>query len=400
MQLRLSTRQSLAVTADQAEKLPMFIPVKIALLFADGASQQHLLHVTQDEQHFVFNNIQCQAVVVWLEHFSAPVKLVTEVSDDDLLFIARHATDGVARWDAMQQFWSNKIAEHLTNRQLPLVLSPELLQLFRQWILQPGDDLALTAELLTLPDFDSLAEQHSQIPVDDLLAVLQTLKRQLADSLSDVLLQCYNQQEVKPYCYTPDQVGVRKLRGLCLSYLALTAKEATTLLQQQYDNADNMTDTIAALNASLYAQNPVFYRLIDDFSQRWQHDVLVMDKCFALIASDPQAEVFIAIERMQHHPLFSWNNPNRVRALLLAFSQRNPTQFHRLDGKGYQLLANSIIKLDPINAQVAARLVTPLLSWQRYDPTRQQLMRQALMTIAAIDGISNDVFEKVNKSLN
>jgi aminopeptidase N len=55
--------------------------------------------------------------------------------------------------------------------------------------------------------------------------------------------------------------------------------------------------------------------------------------------------------------------------------------------------------LDKSNPQVAARFLTPLTRWRRYDPRRQGLMRAALERIGAEDELSKDVFEIVGKSL-
>ena len=128
--------------------------------------------------------------------------------------------------------------------------------------------------------------------------------------------------------------------------------------------------------------------------------MLATDKAFALVASNPTEQVFSGIDAMLQHPQFSWKNPNRIRALFSAFSLRNPKQFHRIDGKGYQLLQQTVARVDVINPQVAARLVTPLLSWRRYDSTRQQLMQQALRQLAGSATLSNDLYEKVSRSLD
>ena len=56
-----------------------------------------------------------------------------------------------------------------------------------------------------------------------------------------------------------------------------------------------------------------------------------------------------------------------------------------------------IIQLDPLNPQIAARLVTPFTTWKRYDTSRQTLMRKELETILAEKTLSRDVFEIVNK---
>jgi aminopeptidase N len=398
--LCLTLSQFTAATADQRDKQPLLIPVRVELLFPDGSKQPHLLLLSQSSEQFVFEKLAAEPVVVWLEHFSAPVKLIQQTDDDSLLQIAAQATDGVARWDAMQQFWSRKVQQVIAGANSSTVLPRQLFSIMRHWLQQPEPDLALTAELLTLPDFDTLAEQYQQIPVDAILQILQQFRQLLSQALQPDLMQCYQQLAGQLYQYNDAAVAQRRLRALCLHYLALDQQHSEIILQQHYLHADNMTDSIAVLVASQHAQPKLFTNLMGHFIERWQADVLAMDKAFALVATDPSEQVFNGIAQLVQHPVFSWKNPNRVRALFSAFSQRNPWQFHRADGKGYQLLQQTVAKLDAINPQVAARLVTPLLSWRRYDDNRQQLMRNALQQLAASDTLSNDLFEKVNRSLN
>jgi aminopeptidase N len=397
--LSLTLAQHTAATADQPQKKPLLIPVRIELLWPNHVRQSHLLLLNSAEQTFTFSDMPERPVVVWLEHFSAPVKLTQQSADSDLILIADQASDGVARWDAMQQFWSRKVKQIVGGEAIENVLPPQIFSMMQKWLQQPLADVALTAELLSLPDFDTLAEQFDTIAVDEILHTLEQLRQLRADKLYPTLLQCYKQLPSPAYLYNEAAVGVRRLRALCLSYLALQP-QCAALLRQHYQQADNMTDTVAALTACQQAQPALFNELMADFSERWAQDVLVMDKAFALVASDPAEQVFNGINTLLLHPMFSWKNPNRVRALFGAFSLRNAKQFHRLDGKGYQLLFSAVSKLDAINPQVAARLVTPLLSWQRFDAVRQQLMRSELQKLAAIDSLSNDVFEKVSRSLN
>ncbi|MBJ91767.1 MAG: aminopeptidase N [Alteromonadaceae bacterium] len=397
--LTLALSQHTAATADQTEKQALQIPVRIELLLDGGEKQSHLLMLTEKEQTFIFSNIGNEPVVVWLEHFSAPVKLQQQSSDEALLHIAACATDGVARWDAMQQFWSRKVAEVIAGKNAQDVLPPKLFQMMQSWLRNPEGDKALIAELLSLPDFETLAEQYEQIPVDGILSALEQFRQIIADRLQSDFVSCYQQVPVSAYQYDEASVGNRRLRALCLGYIAFQ-HNSQQLLQAHYHQADNMSDTIAALMASQQAQTDTFKALLADFSQRWNSDVLVMDKAFGLAATQPSEQVFTSIEEMQSHPLFSWKNPNRVRALFSAFSMRNPRQFHSADGKGYQLLQYAVAKMDAINPQVAARLITPLLSWRRYDESRQQAMRNVLQVLADSSSLSNDVFEKVSRSLS
>lgn len=396
--LQLDITQQHQPTADQPGKQPLLIPLQIQLLSQDGkVNQQHLIKLSRDTERFTFSEISSEPVVVW-ENFSAPVKLQQDCKVAQLLLIAERASNGFARWDAMQVFWSNLIRHKVHQPEISLELPVALLTIMRQWLQQPLPDRALTAELLTLPDFDTLAEQYQDIPVDVIITGLRWIKQQLANALLPDWLHCYQSLSTGPYQYNEAAVGTRALRNRCLSYLAYHKQESKTL-SAHYHNSDNMTDTLAALTAAQQAGLPFFTELADDFAANWQHDVQVMDKYFALMATDPGSEVFANLNKLTTHSLFSWKNPNRVRALFGAFSMRNPEQFHRADGQGYRCLGQVIARMDPINPQVAARLITPLLSWQRFDEQRRQHMLAELKRLAATPSLSNDLYEKISKSL-
>lgn len=395
--LSLVLQQNTAATADQAEKLPLLIPVRIELLYPKAKAEQHLLLLSEQTQAFSFNGVSEQPLIVWLEDFSAPVKLVTSYSLAQLLTIAGRATNGFARWDAMQQYWSLLISEAVNTGQLPQ-LPVSLVAHFKNLLQQPLDDFALTAELLTLPDFEVLAGQYTIIPVDALLQSLAWLKQELAKSLASDFSACYQRYKTPVYQYKEQDIAMRALKNCCLQYLART-ETGEAWVSQHYDTADNMTDCLAALQAAQQAGLAITERLLTHFAAAYKDNVQVMDKYFSLVATFPEPRVFEMLEQLIQHPLFSWKNPNRVRAVFGAFSQRNPVQFHHANGKGYQLLADVVDKLDAINPQLAARLVTPLLSWQRYDEQRQLQIRELLKVLAAQSGLSDDLYEKVSKSL-
>lgn len=397
-QLVLHLAQHTAATADQTDKQPLLIPVKIELLYPDAtAASSRLLLLNAAEQQFILDDIAAEPLIVWLEDFSAPVKLNTSYQAAELLIIANKASNGFARWDAMQQYWSLLIKTAIAEQKTP-VLSAEVIALFRQWLQAPLADLALTAELLTLPDFDTLAGQYAQVPVDELLQALRLLHHALAQALMADFVACYHALPMQAYQYEEHAVGQRALKAVCLRYLALTT-EQSKLVAAYYQQADNMTDTLSALQAAQQAELAEATRLLEDFAARYQDNVQVMDKYFSLVASLPAEAVFEQLNTLTQHPVFSWKNPNRVRAVFAAFSQRNPEQFHRIDGKGYQVLADVVRKVDALNPQLAARLVTPLLSWQRYEPARQQLLLTLLRSLAQQAQLSDDLYEKVSKSL-
>ncbi|MFN6972211.1 MAG: aminopeptidase N, partial [Rheinheimera sp.] len=79
-------------SADRSAKLPQVLPVRIELISPDlSYRQEHLLVITESEQRFVFDDVPADLCVVVLADFSAPVKLVQQVSLEQLLFIAAYA---------------------------------------------------------------------------------------------------------------------------------------------------------------------------------------------------------------------------------------------------------------------------------------------------------------------
>ena len=77
------------------------------------------------------------------------------------------------------------------------------------------------------------------------------------------------------------------------------------------------------------------------------------------------------------HSDFTIANPNRLRALVgaLAVNQR---AFHDASGAGYRFLADTILAVDKLNPQTAAKLVPPLGRWRRFGEDRAGLMRAEL----------------------
>jgi aminopeptidase N len=100
-----------------------------------------------------------------------------------------------------------------------------------------------------------------------------------------------------------------------------------------------------------------------------------------------------------NHKCFDLSNPNRVRALIGSFAMANPICFHAKDGSGYEFLTDILIKLNSINAHVAARIMTPMISLNRLDLSRKQYIQKCFDKLLKLDGLSTSLFEKIDKAL-
>ena len=103
------------------------------------------------------------------------------------------------------------------------------------------------------------------------------------------------------------------------------------------------------------------------------------------------------MQALLSHPLFKITTPNKVRALIGTFAMGNPSNFHRLDGAGYEFLADQVLVIDRFNPQIASRLLSSLRSWRTLEPVRQQHVRTALTRIKRHKSLSRDVQEIVSK---
>jgi aminopeptidase N len=412
--LTLEIRQSCPPTPDQQEKQPFHIPLAIGLLDDQGRDlplqlrgenspgpTTRILELTEPQQQFTFINLPHRPVLSPLRGFSAPVRVECEVSDEDLALRLAHDSDPFNRWEAGQTLALQELMQMLGDYQQggQFALTPKFVTGWRLALDDRRADLSLLTQLLSLPSEQYLAEQMPEFDPQALRAVRDRARWQLGADCQGRLLERY-QECLDPgdYALTPAAVGRRSLKNFCLSLLMeLQESRITDLCRQQYRQARNMTDQLAAFAALLDSPAEDRQQVIDDFFLRWREQPLVIDKWFSLQALSRHPQVFEEVRRLLSHQAFTLHNPNRVRALLGAFSQ-NLAAFHRADGAGYQLLVEQILLLDRRNPQVAARLAGPLTRWKRLEPQRRALLKAELEGMAQ-QQLSRDLAEIVSKSL-
>ncbi|TYB29402.1 aminopeptidase N [Aggregatibacter actinomycetemcomitans] len=406
---QLQVSQLTPPTADQMEKVNLHIPLKIALYDENGVAQtlydsegvvDNVLNITQKDQTFEFHNIYTKPVPALLSDFSAPVKLDYDYKTSQLITLVKFAENGFIRWDAVQMLLNAELRRNVSNYQqgIELDLSAETIAVLQQILTNYQKDIELTSLILTLPKATEFAELFKTIDPDAISAVREFMARAIAENLQELLFKTYNQIRLDEYKIERQDIALRKLRNVCLSYLAYT-NMGNSLVNKHYSYSNNMTDTLAALTAATQAKLPCRDNLLADFEQKWQQDGLVMDKWFALQATRPEENVLQNVMQLMDHPSFNFNNPNRVRSLVGTFAGQNLKAFHAIDGSGYRFLTDILIKLNKSNPQVASRLIEPLIRFARYDAQRQTLMKRALERISETEDLSRDLYEKIEKAL-
>jgi len=410
-QYRLAVSQSCPPTPGQKIKAPFHLPIAVGLIGEDGKNLiktgekgTKVLHLKKNAQVFTFDNITSRPVVSFLRQFSAPVRVESFHTPEELTFLMKYDSDRYNRWEAAAQLAAASILDIVSN--IRNGEQPSFNDLFFSGVYHnltsPVDDPSLLALALQLPAETALAQEMTTIDPQPLHQSRQMVKKELAKRYKNEFIQLYKSNRTTgDYQITPDAMGKRSLKNSALSYLMSLDPLPADILQictSQYREADNMTDTIGALRCVANFNSEIRTELFDDFFSKWQEDALVMDKWFSLQATSNLKNTLEHVKKLTGNKLFSLKNPNKVRALIGAFSSANHARFHDISGAGYSFLGDIIIKLNVINPQIAARLVTPFVNWKRYNNERQNLMSEQLDRIAAVHGLSKDVAEIVNKS--
>jgi aminopeptidase N len=396
-------------TYSQKDKQDLLIPIKLSLLDENGvprsldnAAQTSLIELTQSQQSYSVEGLKAKPLPSLLHDFSAPVKLQYDYSVDDLQKLVLHSPDPFTRWDAGQRLFSQCIHElgTLTPEQGTSLLG-QTLEVFAQVLDDESIEQDFKAELLTVPSFETLFQQKDNIDIDALVSSRKALTQALASEYSNTWLSAYESIDIAPYEYSIEQVKQRRLRNLALKNLAAGQHvKHSALIEQHFTHADNMTDSLGALIAAQAGGLDTFDGLMQHFEEKWRHDVLVLDKWFALHANTSRPDILPRLAMLMEHGQFTFSNPNRVRAVVGSFAFYNVEGFHNQDGSGYKFVADQIVKLNDINPQVAARIITPLIQWQKVDSNRQTLMQNQLARIGDTKGLSKDLYEKISKSLS
>lgn len=431
---QLTLSQTSLPSPGQPKKQPFHIPVAFGLLDADGkdmplhlegasadlatgAATTLVLELTRAKQVFRFLQVEQAPTPSLLRNFSAPVILQYPYTDAELVHLFAHDSDPFNRWEAGQRLIMNRLLDlsKKAQRGQSLSLDSTLIEVIRQTLtdtrLDPGfRDLALglPAENVIAENMDAADPQAIHTARRFMRA---TLGRELQAEFKRELQTYHEVYAQQPYSPDAQSCGRRALANLALHYLfGAPDAEILALGQKHFEQANNMTDRLAALGAlvnilpegldakTAAAADKAKHKALARFYKDFQKEALVVDKWFLLQSMSAHTDI-AAMRRLLDHPAFTIKNPNRVYNSVLAFCKSNPVQFHVPDGSGYALWAEYVIALNALNPQVASRLARSLDRWRNYAPALQEQMRKALQKVAKSKNLSNDVAEIIGKAL-
>ena len=412
------TNKTLKISFQQVnpgkQKITRQIPIKLGLLDKEGSpinidghpeidnNKSILFLLEKKEDELIIENVESLPIVSVLRDFSAPVKMEFDHSTNELVTLAKHDPDEFNRWEAAQKLIIKTMISGITNfpdNKLHPTETP-FIGVLQENLSGPKSEPLFLAEMMTVPNEQYILEVMGSLDPETCHEVRNDVRQKIGSKLRENLYVIYDRFSKNfDNDFSRKSVGERALKNLALNYLLENNEtEFFDLALNQLKNSKNMTDAMAALSGLMDFACEQREEAINWFYDKWHTEELVIDKWFTVQALSRLPNTLDEIKKLTQHEKFDLTNPNRMRSLIGAFCHGNQNQFNRLDGKGYELCAFYVLKLDAINPQIAARLARAFDCWCKFGEDRKQLSGQSLELIRK-SNCSKDLTEVVNKIL-
>ena len=405
----LTLTQHTPATADQPQllKQALHIPVAVGLIGQSGKDvAERLLHLTQKTETFVFQNIPGPVVPSVLRGFSAPVKITSQPSDDELIFRMAHDSDPFNKYEATERLMLKTIHGLIQdyNDELPMTLRQDFLDAYAVNLADAtSGDMSFAALVLQLPTDNLIIQSLQTVDPDAVQDVLDFMRVTLAEVFQSEFERLYQATAApagEAYDVVPAQVGRRELHNTSLSFLGrLETPEVAAMAEAQYQLSANMTEKLRGLAVLSRMGGAAGAGALDDFYQRYKGNSNLVNTWLGLQAGIPTGDVLGRVKDLMQHEAFDMTNPNKVYAVIGGLAGANPTVFHKKDGSGYQFLADTVIELNTVNPKTGANLVKRLIQFKRYDEDRQRLMLTQLERVMATPNLDSGIKELVGQAL-
>jgi aminopeptidase N len=411
---QLEVTQTVPASAGYPTKYPVVVPLVLGLAGADGQDlplkaadgplERGVVVIKEAAQRLTFVDIPSRPVPSLNRGFTAPIKVTSNATAEDLQFLAANDSDPFNRWEALQVLATTLLVEGVSSVRAgaELRIDSGFIAALRAVLQHQTLEPAFMAQAIVIPTEADIARDIGRdVDPDAIFTARSALRRAIGQQLGADLEATYRRMtDHGPYRPDAASAGRRALKNACLDLLVSTREaQAIRLAQTQYERADNMSDRMAGLATLSLHESKERHACLEDFYRRYESDPLIIDKWFTLQASIPEPATLDRVRALTTHPSFSFANPNRIRALIGAFAQANPTQFNRIDGAGYQFVTHTVLQLDARNPQVAARLLSAFKSWRALEPSRRAEAEAALRQVAQVTTLSSDVKDIVQRSL-
>ncbi|WP_373036136.1 aminopeptidase N [Sulfurimonas sp.] len=391
---KLILTQKVPNAVDGSAQKPYYFPLKIGLIGLNtNEILEKVLIISKEKEEFIFEGLASKPYLSINRDFSAPI--IIEQSSKEYAFLMKHDKNSFVRYESAQHFAIETLEEMMDTGNI----NKEFLKAYG-YILDLDIELSYKALLLELPSVSTLMQRQKIVDFVPIYLAKERLERELATLYKDKFLEIYEQNH-NPKNKDLDAIsmGERAIKNRVLRILsALENREVIDMAREQYEESLTMTDRIVALDILENITSQEGEVALNDFYNRYKDDTLVMNKYFSIIAASHRNGTLDRVIALQNDEVYDEKVPNLVRSLIGVFA-RNYKHFHAEDGSGYSFVADKIIEIDKINAQMASGLAGAFKIYERMNETNKELMKEELERVVSTQSLSKNSYEIISKIL-
>lgn len=401
----LKLTQTCPLTQTESEnktfvKKPFLIPLKFGLIYSHGEkikTEKDILLLAQQQQEWIFENIQHKPILSLNRNFSAPIKVVHSMEYADILSLIKHDADTFNRREYGMKMLLDETRRLILNfkEKKPLKAQTKVIEALGYILKDEQIDSYVKSSMLSLPANSILAqEEPTVLPEAFYAAKSEVIKSFVKTNLTEI-------QNLYKKHHAMNSIGDRALKNLLLDYLTeADATDIDVLLKKQYTESNNMTDTLSALENLVNSKSEFRTVAIEDFYSKWSEDSVVFNKWLQVLATSTRhSDTFDLVKACTQRKAFDKNNPNNLYALHRNFGE-NLLHFQKSDGQPYQWMADEIIRIDQFNPQVAARLSNCFSLTKKLPTDLQQKSKNEIQRVLQKKDLSGNTREILEKYVN
>ena len=215
-----------------------------------------------------------------LRGFSAPVKIMTQPSDQELIFRMAHDSDPFNRYEAGERLMSKTMQNLLKAHEAgkPLAMPQAVMDAYAANLAGALEgDQSFAARMLDLPGFTKDLKKYDPVAA---LEVSTFVSKTLAEAFKNDFSQIYAATATpagEKYDVNSVQMGRRELHNTALYFLGKLGWPVTApIAEQQYAQSTNMTEKQGALSVLSRMEN-YDDKALEEFHQTYKDNTNVMD---------------------------------------------------------------------------------------------------------------------------
>ncbi len=382
---------------------PLVIPIKIAFL-NNRCIQEKLIILQKESESYTFKDLNKTKeipILSYFRQFSSPVNWETDLTIDEMFYIAKNETDNFSRWNIFQSMYKDAIVSRVsknTNKLLEELLIDSLRHIISNF---KNESYDFIASIITLPPIKEVELSQDIIDPIEIFNSYYALKSFISNELSSELELIL--EICKKNLFAEWPLGKEKRKLTAAIWDLLIYSQSNDIKDDLFNivKSNSMTLSLSALNSLSQIECKQRENAMTLFYERWKNNSIVLDTWFGIQASIYSYNSIQIVKDLLNNSRFDSMSPNSIRSVLGGFI-KNTKAFHSKNGKGYLFIAEQIINIDKKNPITASKLIKNFSNWEKYVEPNSKNMFNAihLLTESNLSENSNEIIDLIIKSKN